>query len=344
MTPSGKMHRTINKGAKEANKKYQEATKKLQQSTPNSDQAIQYIKEYCNSYLSWIPGGRQFVDSAFQDIDTLREGHGDEVNELITDAYKQLQNVSKSGLSMETASRTLDVLADLSKKLANLTGDAFADILDNHPQAKEKFGGSINQLKQMGDQYGPDAKQQVEETFKQLKEIMAGGFSAANVDKARRVVEDKLEKLKGLGDEAWSKGLEQAKPLLEKNPKVKSLVEDNADALKQGNAKELFETVKRAVESGDVGNLQDYIKKATEKAKSQGSRAASGLGLDQYFKMLPSGGDILSKVNQLKEVADKHKDEGEQLLKETMEEVNKVLEKKWEKAKEIGEKAKKDTK
>ncbi|KAI1364164.1 hypothetical protein F5Y08DRAFT_219932 [Xylaria arbuscula] len=340
LTPSGKMHRTINKGAREVHQKYDEAAKKLQSQTPNVDQAIQYMKEFAYSYVSWVPGGRQYVDTVFKDVETLKENHRDEVNQIVSDAYKQFQDLSKSGLSMETASKAYSILADLSKKFGKLAGGALTDILDNHPQAKEKFGGSIDQLKQMGENYGPEAKKQVDQTWNEVSEILGGGLSASNLDRARRLVQDKIEQVKKLGDEAWKKGLEEAKPYLEKNPKVKELIEKNADALKQGNAKELFDQAKKAVESGNTGALEDYV----NKAKSKGEQAASSFGLEQYFKMIPNGSEILEKVNQLREVAEKHRDEGEKLLKETMDELKQVLEKKSEKAKDIADKAKKDAK
>ncbi|KAI9152106.1 hypothetical protein HJFPF1_09329 [Paramyrothecium foliicola] len=343
MTPSGKMSRTINKGAYEASQKYNQAVKKLQQSTPEPDEAINYIKEFCYSYVSWVPGGRQYVDAVFRDVETLRQNHRDEVNQIVNDGYKQFQELSKKGLSMETASKAYEVLADLSKKLGSLAGDALTDILDNHPQVKEKFGGSIDQLKQMGEEYGPEAKKQVDETWNQVKEIMAGGFTAANLDKARRIVQENVEKVKKFGDEAWNKGLEQAKPYLDKNPKVRELVENNAEALKQGNAKELFEKARSAVDSSNLGDFEKYVNSAVDKAKSKGSQLAGG-SLDQYFSMIPSGSEILSKVQQLKQVAEEHSGEAEKLLKETMEEVKKVLEKKYEEAEKIKEQAKKESK
>ncbi|KAI0127875.1 hypothetical protein BJ170DRAFT_627230 [Xylariales sp. AK1849] len=343
-TPSGRMSRTINKTAKEASKKYQEASKKLQENTPDADQTIDYIKTFCYSYVAWVPGGRQYVDAAFKDFETVRQNNREEADQFLNDAYKQFQDLAKSGLSMETASKAYDVLADLSKKLGSLAGDALSDILDNHPQLKQKFGGSIDQLKQMGDQYGPEAKKQVDETWQQVRDVMAGGLSAANLDKARKLIQEKVEQVKKLGDEAWKKALEQAKPYLDKNPKIKELVEKNADALKQGNAKELFDKAKTAVESGDMGDFEGYVNNAVEKAKSKGKQLGGSSGLTQYFDMIPNGSEILSKLEQMKEVAEKHSEEGEKLVKETMNEVKQLLEKKSQKAQEILEKAKKESK
>ncbi|KAI0481369.1 hypothetical protein GGR56DRAFT_629952 [Xylariaceae sp. FL0804] len=348
MTPSGKMHRAINKGAREVKVKYEKAAQQLQGSTPNVDDALHYMKEYCYSYAGWIPGGRQYVDVAFKDVETLRDNHRQEVNQIVSDSYRQFQDLSRMGLSMEAASKAYEVLADLSKKLGNVAGDGLESIMDNHPQVQQYLGGSIGQLKDMGQNYGPEAKKHVDETWQQIKEILGSGFTMANFNKVRQLVEEKTEAVKKLGDEAWKKGLEQARPYLDKNPKVRELLEKNTEALKQGNAKELFDQVRQAVESGNVGNLEKYVNQAVEKAKSKGSQMSGGggfgFGLDQYFQMIPNGSEMLSKLSQLKEVAEKHSDEGEKLLRETMDELKQVLGRGAEKAEHIVEKAKKDAK
>jgi len=344
VTPAGQMSRKINKTAKEVNNKYQEAAQKLQANTPDADQAIDSIKQFAYSYVGWVPGGRAYVDTAFNDFETVRKNHREEADKIVNDAYKKFQDVAKSGLSVETASKAYDVLADLSKQIGSLAGDAIGDILENHPELKEKVGGNIDQLKQMGEQYGPEAQKQVDETWKQVKDVMAGGLSATTLNKARKLIQEKVEQVKKLGDEAWKKGLEQAQPLLEKNPKVKELIEKNQDLLKSGNAKELFEKAKGAVESGELGGFEDYVNEAVEKAKSKGSQLSGNWGgIDQYFKMLPQGSEILPQLKNLSEIAEKHKDEGEKLLKETMDELKKVLKTKSEKAQEIVESAKKES-
>ncbi|KAI3527219.1 hypothetical protein CSPX01_17149 [Colletotrichum filicis] len=343
-TPAGRAASKVNKAAKEAEKKYTAAAQKLQENTPSTDEAIDYIKQFAYSYVGWIPGGRSYVDSAFNDFETVRKNHKEEADKIVDDAYKQFQEVAKAGLSLEAVHKAYEVLADITQKLASLGGDAIGDIVDNHPQLKEKLGGNIDQLKDLGDKYGPEAKKQVDETWKQVKDVLAGGFTASNFDKVRKLIEEKIQQVQKLGDEAWKKALEEAKPYLDKNPKVKELIEKNADALKKGNAKEVFEKAKKATESGDLGGLESYVTDAVDKAKSKGSQIGESFGLDQYFKMIPDGDKIIPKLKQLREVADKHKEEGEKLFKETIEEVKKVLEAKSKKAEEIAEKAKKDAK
>ncbi|KAG3177222.1 hypothetical protein PC129_g25527, partial [Phytophthora cactorum] len=117
---------------------------------------------------------------------------------------------------------------------------------------------------------------------------------------------------------------------------------ENADALKQGHISELFEKVKSAADSGSLGDLEGYVKKATEQVKSKGSDG--WVDVEKYLKMIPAGGSILEKRQQLREVADKHKEDGEKLFKETVEELKQVLDKKSDKAQKIVENAKKDAK
>ncbi|KAM3562264.1 hypothetical protein ARSEF4850_002833 [Beauveria asiatica] len=341
-TPAGRTASTINKAAVEANKQYKAAAAKLQKATPEPDEAISYIKDLAYSYVAWIPGGRSYVDAAFKDVEIVQEKHKEELNKIVNDGYKQFQNLSKAGLSIQTASKAYETLADIAKKIADLSVDALSDILDNHPQVKEKLGGNVDKLKSLGEQYGPDAKKQVDETWSQIKDIFAGGFSAANIAKAKALIDDKVGQVQKLGDEAWNKGLEAAKPYLDKSPKVKELVEKNADALKQGNLKELFEKAKAAVESGDLGDLEKYVKSAADKAQSKGKEVAGDWGLDKYFDALPEGSAILSKLQQIRKIASDHKQDGEKLLNETVDELKQLLEKKAKKAQEIVDSAQKD--
>ncbi|KAM4060613.1 Apolipoprotein/apolipophorin [Hirsutella rhossiliensis] len=342
-SPAGRTASKLNKAALEANKKYEAAAEKLQQNTPSADQAVDAVKHFAYSYVAWIPGGRAYLDAAFKDWETVRENHKEEADKIVNDAYKKLQDLSKAGLNLETASKAYESLLDMFKQIADLSADAISDILDNHPQVKKQFGGSIEKLQDMGRNYGPEAKKQVDETWSQIKDIFAGGFTASNVDKARKLAEDKLQQVKKLGDDAWNKGLEQAKPFLDKNPKAKELIEKNADALKQGNMKELFDKVRSAVDSGDLGSLSKYVDSAVDKAKSKGSDMASGFGLDKYLKMITQDGEIMPKLQQIGQIAEKHKQEGEKLLKETIEELKQVLDKKSQKAQEIVDQAKKES-
>jgi hypothetical protein len=348
MSPSGKMARKINAAATEADRKYQQVASTIKDKTPTTDEAIDKIKQLCYSYVAWVPGGRQYVDTAFNDLATIRKNHGDEVDKIVSETYREFQDVARSGLSLETASKAYDALANLGKKLASLTGSAADEILERHPQLNDKVGEPIKQFKQMAAQYGPDAKKLADETWKQVNDVMASGFSAESVDKVRKLVEERTQQLKKIGDELWDKGLDQAKPYLDKSPKVKELVLNNVDLLKKGNVTDLFKQVRSLGEGGDASKLEDYVKQAVEKAKD-GSQSAKAVGgsafatLGQFLGTSDDSSGLGQNIQLLTEVVDKHSSEGKELLEETKNDLKKLLEEKAKKAQKIVDSAK-DTK
>ncbi|KAJ4301528.1 hypothetical protein N0V90_003621 [Kalmusia sp. IMI 367209] len=316
------------------------ASKKLKESTPEPNEALNWLRDAATSYAVFIPGARGYIDAAFNDLDAIRAKHGDEVDSIVREAYSELQSIAKNGdISILTAQKAWNVIVKHLGRIGDLAGDASQQILDNHPQLKEKVGGNIDKLKEYGRNYGPEAKKEVDRTWEQISDIVKTGLSAENVEKIQKVVQEKVEKLKKLGDEAYKKGMEQAKPYLDKNPKVKELVEENADALKSGNVQDLYQKIKKAVESGDTGDLEKYVKNAASKAKESGFG-----GLDQYLNKIPGGDQIIPKLTQLQEVAEKHGDEAQKIVKDAINEVSEVLKKKSGEAEEVAKKAKEDSK
>jgi gas vesicle protein len=336
--------RDLVNAAKQTKSYAQSATKKLKESIPEPNEALQWLRSTAKSYAVFIPGASGYIDSAFNDIDAIREKHGEEVDNIVSQAYSELSDIAKNGeLSLLTASKAWEVLVKHLGEIGDLAGDAAQQIMDNHPQLKEKVGGNLDQLKEMGRNYGPEAKKELDRTWDQISDIVKTGMSAENIKKIQDVVQEKVEKMKKLGDEAWKKGMEQAKPYLEKNPKVKELVEQNADALKSGNVQELYKKIKKAVESGDTGDIEDYIKNFASKANNKAKESGLG-GFDQYLNKIPGGDQILPKFQQLQQVAEKHGDEAQRILKEAVSEISEVLKKKGDEATKLADKAKNDTK
>lgn len=320
---------------------FDKASKQLKEVAPEPNEALKWLRQTATSYAAFIPGAKGYVDSAFDDLDAIRNKHGDEVDKIVKEAYTELKTVTQEkGMSIETAQKAWNIIQKHLKKIGELAGDAAQDIMNNHPELKEKVGGNLDQLKQMGDEYGPEAKKQVDKTWEQISDIVKGGVSMDTANKIRNVVQEKMEMVQKMGDEAWKKGMEQAKPYLDKSPKVKELIEKNADSLKKGNVGEMYQKVKEAVESGDTGSIESYIKSATDKAKQS---AGSG-GLEQYFKMIPGGDKILPKISQLQEIAQKHGEEAEKIVKEAFEEIQQVLQRKGDEAQKLAEKAEKESK
>ena len=301
------------------------------------------MRSTAKSYAAFIPGAKGYVDSAFDDLDAVRNKHGKEVDSIIKEAYEELKDVSQEGMSVTAATKAWDILQKHLKRIGDLAGDAASDIINNHPALKEKVGENLDQLKQMGDKYGPDAKKQVDETWDQIRDILKSGVSASTIPKIQSLVQEKVQKIQELGGKVWDQGIEKAKPYLDKSPEVKNLVEENKEKLKkQGNVQELYEKIKDAVQSGSTDSLKQYVQSTVNKV-GQGSGGDHG-GIEKYLSMVPGGGDIIPKLTQLQQIAQEHGEEAEKIAKDTFKEMQEVLQRKVGEAEELAQKAKKNAK
>jgi hypothetical protein len=325
-------------GARSVVKTYQSAKstadsafKETTKYAPEPGQAVQWLKETVTSYTRFIPGASTYVDQAFNDLEKIRKNHESEVDEIVNETYYELKNVTKSGFTTESASQAWEVISATFVRIGQLAGDALEDILDNHPQLKEKVGGQYHQLKQMGEQYGPEAKQKVDETWSEVQNILKSGFSVSTFSKIQKLVQDKTEEVKKYGDQAWQKGIEEAKPLLDKSPQLKELVQNNKDKLLQGDLTQLWQKMQanKASQSTTGSSL---------------SSLASGSGIEQLLNFIPGGSDISGKLQQLQEISQKHGKEAESLVKSAVDEIKQVLQKKMEEAEKLKNKAEKDAK
>ncbi|KIW98793.1 uncharacterized protein Z519_00456 [Cladophialophora bantiana CBS 173.52] len=310
------------------------AFKKTTQNAPEPNQAIQWLEETVQSYTRMIPGASKYVDSAF-DVDKVREKHGDEVDQIINDTYGKLKGVTQKGFSIEALVEAWGILEDCFKRISSLAASAGQDILDNHPQIKSQFGDRFQQLQQMGEQYGPEAKKAVDETWQQARSILAGGVSFSTVQKIQDLMQDKTQQLRQYGDQAWQKGMEQAKPLLDKQPQMKKLIEENKSKLLRGDLGQLWQRMHEAAQSGNTNDLQNFVKEQVDKA----SEGAGG-GIEQLLNIMPGGSEIGPKLQQLQELSQKHGQEAEKLVRSAIEDVKKVLSKKVEEGQQLKEKVK----
>ncbi|KAK6381043.1 hypothetical protein LTS17_005244 [Exophiala oligosperma] len=320
------------------------AFKKTTEAAPEPNEAVEWLKDTVKTYTKMIPGASKYVDSAFDDLEKIRSKHGDEVDKIIKDTYNELKDVTNKGFSVEAVSQAWDVIQKCFSRISALAVDAGQDILNNHPQLKEKLGGSFDQLKQMGDQYGPEAKQKADETYNQIRDILKGGIGLGTVGQLQKLLQEKVQELKKYGDQAWQKGIEQAKPVLDKQPQLKELLENNKSKLLQGNIGQLWQKLQEAAKSGNTEDVEKFVKEQADKLSQKAGGSGSGSGIEQYLHMIPGGSEMGSKLQQLQELSQKHGKEAEKLVKSAIDDVTKVLSQKVEEGQKLKEKAKEDVK
>ncbi|EED14885.1 conserved hypothetical protein [Talaromyces stipitatus ATCC 10500] len=294
--------KTLVKTSKETHAYIKQAKQKIVEKTPEPDEAFRWLRDTVKSYAVFIPGGRGYVDTAFDDLEKIRNNHKEEFDRIVKDAYNELGCIfKKDGFSTTAASNSLPVLQQYAQRLFDLAGDAAEDVLSNHPQLKEKVGGSYDQLKQMGEACGPRAKEEVDQTWQQISSIIKRGVSVQSAEEIKSLIEDKKNKLQKLGDEAWKKGLDESQERL--FPGIMGPSEGEGS-------------------SGKSEDVEKYIKDKVEQAKNSDMS-----GLDQWLNKVPGGSDLLSQLQSLQTIAQKKGSETEKIMKETLEELQAVLKK-----------------
>ncbi|KAF5016554.1 hypothetical protein F66182_11729, partial [Fusarium sp. NRRL 66182] len=165
--------KTLVKTSKETQEYIKKAKQTVIQNTPEPNEAFRWLRDTVKSYAVLIPGARGYIDTAFDDLEKIRNNHQEDFDKIVKDAYNETRDIfSKEGFNTSSASKAAQALQKYMSQLFDLAGDAASDVLKNHPQLKEKVGGSYDQLKQMGDAYGPEAKEEVDMTWRQISDII----------------------------------------------------------------------------------------------------------------------------------------------------------------------------
>jgi len=352
---------TLVSATKTTKQKLDALTQQIQSSAPPANEALKWMHGTAVSYASFIPGAKSYVDSAFKDLEKVQDNHGAEVEQVVERVYADLKSAVSNDNSQgvtETAETIWNVLQNGMNDIAGLAGDSVQDIISNHPQIKEKIGGSLEQFQGMAKNYGgEDVKKEVKETMQQVKDILASagtaGLGMETIDKIKKLVQEKSDKVKHLGQKAWEEGYKKAMPYLEKKPEIKKIVEENIDAFKDGNVAEALSKISDVIYSGNAEDLKAYVQSTKEKAKNAAS-GKDGLASEMMDKgmkyaqgMMPAtglGAEVLPKLQELMRVAESKGEDAEKILKATWEEIVQVLQKKQKEVEKLAEEAKKEGK
>ena len=261
-------------------------------------------------YVAFIPGASATLD----ELDELAETHGDELNIILYTAYDDVKKSSaEGGFDKKTATKVGEVLARLSRELAELTKDAGNKVLDDQPQLKEQLDAGLDKLKELSGSYGPEAQKLFDQTSSEVKELMNQGVTPQSIAKAAKLVQEKTQKVKSLGREAaetaWDKGSKEAEHYLEKVPTVKKFIDENMDSIKSmvlsgglsvSMVPQIFEKIKEAATGGDKGDGVDKLRSYFEDLAKQGKGKVEDFqGSDswqsvvqmaeKYIKTIPGG-------------------------------------------------------
>lgn len=268
----------------------------ITESTPSRSEIVHFLRSSLSPYLSFIPG----ASTAFDELDDIADTHGEELDHVLSDAYADLKAVLENGgLDKGTAAKVGDIGRRLAGELKELGKDVGQKILEDNPELKEQIGSGMDQLRDLGRTYGPEAQKIVDETYKGVEDIASKGLSPAAICRATQLVQEKTQQVKDVGrraaEKAWEKGIEEAQQYLDKAPQLKKIVDENLDSVKAvalggglsvSQIPQIFQKVKNAATSGGGDNQQSLsrLKRYMEDVAKQGkNKMERGSGDDDWF-------------------------------------------------------------
>lgn len=286
---------------------FDSATKTLREGKDKLEpnETVQWLRQTTYQYAGFIPGAKATLDKAFDGLDEVQRKHGDELSNIINDAYVELKKLAQNGsLSAATAATAWSILTKQMERIEELAKDVGKDILADHPELQQQYGDKLAQLKQMGEKQGGDAKKFADEAWEKVQEtVKQGKFDKDSIGK---LVNEALDKAQGYGDDLYNKAMEKAKPYLDKQPEIKKMLEENADKLKSTDVTGLTKKLQEAVQSGDMKPLKEWMDQAIGDAQGMGEQAwksammRASIYLDkspELKKLVEDKADALKKID-----------------------------------------------
>lgn len=254
-----------------------QATNKLKEAgNLKPDQTMQWIQDMAGQYAAFIPGGKGMVDTAFKEINEIKKEHGEELEKVMKDAYDEIKGIaSKGSFDVATAGTAWAILVKYMDKVQELAKNIGEDVLGKHPEIKEKFGGKLEQLKELGEKNGGEIQKQVQQTYKQVTDMVKSG--KIDSDKISSLVSEGMKKAQDASESAKSQFTDKIKPFVEKNPAIKKMIDENMDKLKSGQFGDLVKQIESAAKSGKTDDLQNYLKEQTSQIAGMSSQAWDAL-------------------------------------------------------------------
>jgi len=275
-------------------------------SAKNPSEALQYLRRVAQSYtgLLPIPGAKKYVDETFDTFDELHEKHGEEMDGIVSESVENLQKTIKDGRAdMDTARKVYEIVGETVQKLQSVGVKMGSDLLDKSPKFKEAVGSAYDELKGLAERGSPEAKQILEDTTSQLKDMISSGKPTEEmIENARKLLKENVSKIQQVvgssgavavasnffengweNFQAMAKTVPGGEEVLKKAPHVQALltaVKERGDDAKQ-LAQETWQDVVRVLE--EKGKKAEKLGKEVkdEAQNAEGDEGDKSQGQDE---------------------------------------------------------------
>lgn len=128
----------------------------LMSATPSASDALSLLRTAAQSYASSIPGAKQAIDSTFDQLDSLSDKYGDQISSVLKESFTELKDAVGDGSDLKDGGeKVIKTGVKLMERIRDAVeqkgGDILDSLLEKHPELKDSVGGSLSDLKKLGD-------------------------------------------------------------------------------------------------------------------------------------------------------------------------------------------------
>jgi len=263
-------------------KAYLQSTKdsvvdKTREAAKNPGQTLEALKGIVKSYVAFIPGSTVYVDSTFEQLEEIRESHGDEANKILQEITDDMSKAVSGGKAdMTTASKVFESMRKGLLKLQELGKKVGGDALEKNPKAKEMYDGGITQLKGLVGKGGQgsgkvydainERLQTIENSYKLIQENFGQSEGSDISGQLQSGAAETLKKALG--------SLPMGSQILEKAPHLQDILElaDKRGEQAKGLLEETYRDVVKVLEEKGKKAKELGEKAADDAKQSKGSK------------------------------------------------------------------------
>lgn len=260
------------------------------------------MRSVAKSSVGVIPGVSSYVDSSFDALEELHETHGPEFEKVLQAAYDDVRSILKDAsnqdsLDPSTAAKLVGVLrkrvGELNALGQKAGGDAFGKFEKQYPGVAQTLGGAYSDLRALAARGGPEAKKLMDESTKEMQDILSQKDVPDAMNRAKDVLSDKTSQIKEM---LWDKAVEETNA----NPQLRELLNESKekfvrDEASLGTLREVLERIRETAKDKEgMGKEKiDEMKKYLEEKGNEGQSGWKGwTGLQEWVKSVPGGEEV----------------------------------------------------
>ncbi|KAI1006431.1 hypothetical protein K3495_g1792 [Podosphaera aphanis] len=169
-----------------------------------------YLREVTKVVVGFFPGLGSCIDAVFEVLELIHEKHGSEFENIMSEIFTGLKQVSKDDAPMDRAMKGLNILYSTLKRLTSLFGSTMSDLASIPFRAIGKIYQEIALIYSMACSFRTKSREKLKEAYQKIIEILDSGLTADSAQKLKIVMMPTAETIWLVVCDVWKESQTQS--------------------------------------------------------------------------------------------------------------------------------------